>query len=59
MAEEGCMVWELEGGWAERFAPFAGGGSIHAGGLARRFGEVEVGVFCVLEELDWYGEAEE
>jgi len=53
------MVWELEGGWAEGFAPLAGGGLTLVGGLATGFGEVEVGVFCVLEELDWYGEAEE
>jgi hypothetical protein len=53
------MVWELEGGWAEGLAPFAGGGLILVGGLATGFGEVEVAVFCVLEKLDWYGEAEE
>jgi hypothetical protein len=29
------------------------------GGKATGFGEVEVGVFCVLEELERYGEAEE
>jgi hypothetical protein len=53
------MAWELEGGWVEGLAPFARDGSIRAGGQAKRFGEVEVGVFCVLEELGWYGEAEE
>jgi hypothetical protein len=53
------MVWEPKESWAEGLAPFARDGLIHAGGLVRRFAEAEVGVFCVLEELDWYGEAEE